>query len=439
MAGWAATPYLPHAVNKGMALATRCPHCKTTFRVASDQLKLRGGIVRCGTCSQVFDGNASLVDLDAAEHKTAAHHEAVPEPLAASEPEVIPEPAPEPEIVPEPEPEPIPEPEPEPEPEIAPEPSASDVFDKQIAAIEAASPIVLPPGYVLDFDLSEPVWNMADAEPAPERQPEADDDAGPATQFAAESDLDFERLNEPAFDPPVPEDGELSLADEIGATFSSEQEPHEPAPAAEPDSALGPLPLLRAAANEAPPEPVVFTPPPEPEHEEPEFVRLAREKEQAARRRRLTMGAGSALLALLLAAQGVTTFRNILAARYPALKPALAAACVPLRCTIELPAQIEAMVIEASDLQTIGGNTFLLTTLLRNESGLTQTWPYIELELTDANKNVLVRRVFTPPQYLPPGAVPAKGFAAHAEQPVKIHFELKQLKASDFKVAVFYP
>ena len=48
-----------------MALATKCPHCKTTFRVASDQLKLRGGIVRCGTCQQVFDGNASLVDLDA--------------------------------------------------------------------------------------------------------------------------------------------------------------------------------------------------------------------------------------------------------------------------------------------------------------------------------------------------------------------------------------
>src|SRR6476661_6947099 len=48
-----------------MALATKCPHCKTTFRVASDQLKLRGGIVRCGTCTQVFDGNASLVDLEA--------------------------------------------------------------------------------------------------------------------------------------------------------------------------------------------------------------------------------------------------------------------------------------------------------------------------------------------------------------------------------------
>jgi predicted Zn finger-like uncharacterized protein len=45
-----------------MALATKCPHCNTIFRVALDQLKLRGGIVRCGACNEVFDGNAALVE-----------------------------------------------------------------------------------------------------------------------------------------------------------------------------------------------------------------------------------------------------------------------------------------------------------------------------------------------------------------------------------------
>ncbi|WP_395402587.1 zinc-ribbon domain-containing protein [Pseudoduganella sp. UC29_106] len=45
-----------------MALATKCPHCNTIFRVAADQLKLRGGIVRCGACNEVFDGNAALVE-----------------------------------------------------------------------------------------------------------------------------------------------------------------------------------------------------------------------------------------------------------------------------------------------------------------------------------------------------------------------------------------
>ena len=48
-----------------MALATQCPHCQTRFRVASDQLKLRGGIVRCGSCQRIFDGSAHLIELDA--------------------------------------------------------------------------------------------------------------------------------------------------------------------------------------------------------------------------------------------------------------------------------------------------------------------------------------------------------------------------------------
>ena len=316
-----------------------------------------------------------------------------------------------------------------------------------IAEIEASSPLVLPPGYVLDFDLTDPDWytpgQEAEYGAQDGAQVDPNDYSGPATQFALTADElhDFDRLNDPEFDPPVPDDGELSLADENGASFSSEERPDA---APEPDLEHGPLPLLRVSADVAPAEPpaVVFSPPPpppEPELDEPDFVRLARDKEEAARRRRLTMGAGSALLALVLLAQGVSTFRNVLAAKYPGLTPALSAACVPLRCKIALPAQIEELVLEAGELQTINSTTFQLTTLLRNESGLTQAWPYIELELTDANDKALVRRVFTPAQYLPPGVAAAKGFASRTEQPVKITFELKQLKASGFHIAVFYP
>jgi predicted Zn finger-like uncharacterized protein len=39
-----------------MALATQCPHCYTSFRVANDQLKLYAGLVRCGSCQQTFNG-----------------------------------------------------------------------------------------------------------------------------------------------------------------------------------------------------------------------------------------------------------------------------------------------------------------------------------------------------------------------------------------------
>ena len=61
-----------------MALATQCPHCHTTFRVAADQLKLRGGIVRCGSCQRIFDGNAHLIDLDKPSAPPAAANDALP-------------------------------------------------------------------------------------------------------------------------------------------------------------------------------------------------------------------------------------------------------------------------------------------------------------------------------------------------------------------------
>lgn len=48
-----------------MSLVTRCPACATTFRVLPAQLSARGGRVRCGKCSSVFDGVASLLTDEA--------------------------------------------------------------------------------------------------------------------------------------------------------------------------------------------------------------------------------------------------------------------------------------------------------------------------------------------------------------------------------------
>lgn len=47
-------------------LATRCPHCHTQFRVIPQQLALREGRVRCGTCQEVFNGNDYLSEREAA-------------------------------------------------------------------------------------------------------------------------------------------------------------------------------------------------------------------------------------------------------------------------------------------------------------------------------------------------------------------------------------
>lgn len=41
---------------------TRCPACKTTFRVTREQLLARAGKVRCGSCKHVFDATAHLLE-----------------------------------------------------------------------------------------------------------------------------------------------------------------------------------------------------------------------------------------------------------------------------------------------------------------------------------------------------------------------------------------
>jgi len=62
-----------------MALATRCPHCHTAFRVVEDQLKLYSGIVRCGVCQQAFNGADHLVDesVIAAKHAPASDSQSI--------------------------------------------------------------------------------------------------------------------------------------------------------------------------------------------------------------------------------------------------------------------------------------------------------------------------------------------------------------------------
>lgn len=43
-----------------MSLVTRCPKCQNDFLASLDQLRMHDGLVRCGTCANIFDGYAHL-------------------------------------------------------------------------------------------------------------------------------------------------------------------------------------------------------------------------------------------------------------------------------------------------------------------------------------------------------------------------------------------
>jgi hypothetical protein len=77
--------------------------------------------------------------------------------------------------------------------------------------------------------------------------------------------------------------------------------------------------------------------------------------------------------------------------------------------------------------------------VLRNQSKTAQAWPHIELVLNDNADRPVLRRVFAPREYLPAQADAERGFGPRSEQSIKLYFELKELKASGYHIAIFYP
>lgn len=78
---------------------TRCPECGTVFRVTSEQLRLKAGKVRCGSCHGIFNAFDQLLPLETpAVTALAPADEARPAPIGPSaleaaqpEPEALPE------------------------------------------------------------------------------------------------------------------------------------------------------------------------------------------------------------------------------------------------------------------------------------------------------------------------------------------------------------
>ncbi|UVW28236.1 DUF3426 domain-containing protein [Massilia sp. H6] len=410
-----------------MALATQCPHCGTVFRVAADQLKLRGGIVRCGACTQVFDGSAALVDLDAAPPAPLPADAASAAPASPAAPAAPATPAPAAADVPEAEDDPIYTL--ELDHTFAPFGILPQISDGDGDGDTAAPQPASPPAPEL------PVDEELVAAPAPDEHHEIEELAEPAPRARRS------QAAGKASDMPGPS---LLLRESGPSTVTMQAAPIAP-PLAPPTPPRKRAAEARAARRskltptriEAPKLRV-------PESDEPEFVRRGRQRERSGKAVRIALAVGSLLLVLVLAAQAVSSFRNTLAARYPGMKPALVATCGVLGCRVELPAQIDQMAIETGELTTLGGNAYSFTTLLRNQGDSVQAWPSIELTLTDPDDKPLVRRVFGPRDYLPVGSrqvgpLLAAGFAARAEQPVKLNFRVEEPAPSGYHIAVFYP
>jgi predicted Zn finger-like uncharacterized protein len=68
------------------SFVTQCPHCQTSFRVSHAQLSVARGMVRCGSCLQVFNAAKQLLEQRIGAAKTIAqppeHAESAPIPAS---------------------------------------------------------------------------------------------------------------------------------------------------------------------------------------------------------------------------------------------------------------------------------------------------------------------------------------------------------------------
>ncbi len=463
-------------------LAARCPACHTAFRVVADQLRLRGGLVRCGRCNHVFDGRAHLIELDVLPGEGAAQT-AAPQPPAPHEPVAAAAPA-----------------------AAAPHPAepASDddgdhgfgitlTWEEDIAEVhlgEVEGAETEPGAQPTTPDTRLPTAPAAQAEPPKAATPGTPAEAKPV---AAQPETPAE--------PPAPADPFhglpplLDLGDDddnfaaavpvrpsaepvVAPVAAAPSQPESPRPRTteaelpaerydstwlrhetDPHTLFAPVPRRQGRrAQEAHAEPVpqrTVTGAPRPRKMRGpnhgvsaatlDFLRAAQAREQQRKSsgRRAIARVAIGLLAVTAIAQLLFLGRTEIATRVPATRALWERLCQPLHCDVPPPRDLDALQIESSQMLRQEGDAsdqYVLTATLRNRSDGPVALPAIELVTTDLQDQLLARRALLPTDYLSPAdaAYGKTGLAARTELPIRVRFQ-SQRPTANYRVLIFYP
>ncbi len=169
----------------------------------------------------------------------------------------------------------------------------------------------------------------------------------------------------------------------------------------------------------------------------PQFVQQA---ERAERWRhpamRSVLGTASGLLLLLLGAQIAIFQRDLLAARWPELRPLLQLACRPLQCQVGSPRLIHEIVLDSSNLSaTREANVLRLEADLRNSASVPVRLPALELSLTGDQGQLLSRRVLLSAEL----GADSDALAAEKTRHLSVRLDVGALKVAGYTLEVFYP
>lgn len=356
-----------------MTLTTQCPYCKTSFRVTETQLAQHNGSVRCGVCSQVFNGHDYL-------QKAEDDHV-----LSASEPTII-----------------LPSNMPSEEPLL--EEKAPDIdFDiteihqdtLNFVAEHRDTEVLQKEPEILLEDPVDHHWDMQNDHALTTEQPVAEMHMEPVH-------------SEQNIEPVLINTSEKTAQDEI----KEETEPHL-------DEDL----ITTTAAK-------------------PNFIEQSKRREKRRHVFGWVFSLFSVVLLFALLMQGAYFWRHQIIAAFPASQSLYIAACKKLNCTIGLETKIDDLSLESNDLQAVPDepNAYQLNIIVKNNSNIPQTWPHIELSLKNQSNTTLIRKVFTPKEYLALPQLIDAGILNQMEQPITVKFTLPDNAGiSGYQVYLFYP
>lgn len=442
-----------------MSQITRCPFCATTFKVVADQLRISDGWVRCGQCKEVFDASEHL-QVEEPAHllpemplddlrappvpvvrtpetvhvwgstrrpaQTAAGPAVVPGPIEAAQ-----EPA-------------SPAPQPEQKTDAAAAMPSAPEWDVPIPPVPPFLVAQAPGGESTEASrdasrVSSGGGVCEDAAPLPlsvERGALAE--PAPAAPSRGDGVEGYELPSAPLHDAVVPQASDTGVPEGASAALPDSFEVAGASDGLESQAAertVDPSDAPDALTDRAQPSPAERDQPGHASVEkassgddhvddgaaadsaaspaEPGFVKAARRS--AFWRRPAVRGVLVLVGLVLLSALGLQVAvqeRDLIASRYPPVRAWLERLCEPLQCTLQAPRRIAAVVIDSSSFLKVrnDASAYQLQMSVKNTSTLTIAMPALELTLTDAQDQAILRRVLLrddldAPAELAPGLV----------------------------------
>lgn len=391
---------------------TRCPQCKTRFRVTDAQLAIAKGKVRCGQCQSVFNALDHLLD-DPSPAPPREQTPPPPEPIAP----VTQAPASEPEPKPEEEEEFLFEDNPEEDATERNYTGRPDRLEEEFSSSFLALDEEASWHDAMDEDLLEKPVDESWADNLLEEGDESLPPSPPTSAQPGSQDdedwnqlVDWESLDGPGVKQPQqpPEDNIADLAPAAAAAQGNARQPSAQMPEMAAETGLD--------WQELQAEPIAASP-----------VR------NSNRFRWWWRGLALLLVAILLA-QLIWVQRDALSAN-AWLRPVYVQACSLMGC--ELPPQVDRSQIVSRDLvvrsHPDSPGALLVEARIHNRANFTQPLPAIALSFSNLNGDIVAQRVFRPAEYLATEQ-PVTEIGANRALPIKLSLQDPGREAINYRM-----